>query len=240
MANHLNIPEPPAGEPTLLTLTEVTTLFHEFGHALHHLFSDVRYPYFAGTSVPRDFVEYPSQVNEMWATWPEVLRNYAVHYETGEPMPAELLDKVLAAKAFNQGYATTEYLAASLLDMAWHQQAPDEVPSADEVARFEATVLESAGVALDVVPPRYRSTYFLHVFDNNYSAGYYSYIWSEVLDADSVEWFKQNGGLTRDNGDHFRATLLSKGGSVEAMDLYRSFSGRAPDIRPFLTRRGLN
>ena len=240
VANHLNIPEPPAGEPTLLTLTEVTTLFHEFGHALHHLFSDVRYPYFAGTSVPRDFVEYPSQVNEMWATWPEVLRNYAVHYETGEPMPAELLDKVLAAKAFNQGYATTEYLAASLLDMAWHQQAPDEVPSADEVARFEATVLESAGVALDVVPPRYRSTYFLHVFDNNYSAGYYSYIWSEVLDADSVEWFKQNGGLTRDNGDHFRATLLSKGGSVEAMDLYRSFSGRAPDIRPFLTRRGLN
>ena len=240
VANHLNIPRPPTGEPTLLTLDQVTTMFHEFGHALHHLFSDVRYPYFAGTSVPRDFVEYPSQVNEMWATWPEVLRNYAVHYETGEPMSAELLDKVLATKAFNQGYATTEYLAASLLDMAWHQQAPDEVPSADEVARFEAAVLKSAGVALDVVPPRYRSTYFRHIFDNNYSAGYYSYIWSEVLDADSVEWFKQNGGLTRDNGGHFRATLLSKGGSVEAMDLYRSFSGRAPDITPLLARRGLN
>ena len=240
VANHLNIPRPPTGEPTLLTRDEVTTMFHEFGHALHHLFSDVRYPYFAGTSVPRDFVEYPSQVNEMWATWPEVLRNYAVHYETGEPMPAELLDKVLATEAFNQGYATTEYLAASLLDMAWHQQAPDEVPSADEVARFEAAVLKAAGVALDVVPPRYRSTYFLHIFDNNYSAGYYSYIWSEVLDADSVEWFKQNGGLTRDNGDHFRAALLSKGGSVEAMELYRLFSGRAPDITPLLVRRGLN
>ena len=240
VANHLNIPEPPTGEPTLLTLTEVTTLFHEFGHALHHLFSDVRFPYFAGTSVPRDFVEYPSQVNEMWATWPDVLRNYAVHYETGEPMPAELLDKVLAAKAFNQGYATTEYLAASLLDMAWHQLSPDEVPSADEVTGFEAAVMDSAGVALDVVPPRYRSTYFLHIFDNNYSAGYYSYIWSEVLDADSVEWFKQNGGLTRDNGDHFRSTLLSRGGSAEALDLYRSFRGADPDIAPLLRRRGLD
>ena len=240
VANHLNIPEPPAGEPTLLTLTEVRTLFHEFGHALHHLSSDVRFPYFAGTSVPRDFVEYPSQLNEMWATWPEVLRNYAVHHETGEPMPAELLDKVLAAKAFNQGYATTEYLAASLLDMAWHQLTPDEVPSADEVAGFEAAVLDSAGVALDVVPPRYRSTFFLHVFDNNYSAGYYSYIWSEVLDADSVEWFKQNGGLTRDNGDHFRDTLLSRGGSAEALDLYRSFRGADPDVAPLLRRRGLD
>ena len=240
VANYLNVPEPPAGEPTLLTLTEVTTMFHEFGHALHALFSDVEYPYFAGTSVPRDFVEYPSQVNEMWATWPEVLRNYAVHYETGEPMPADLLDKVLAAKTFNQGYATTEYLAASLLDMAWHQLTPEDVPSADGVATFEAAALEAAGVALDVVPPRYRSTYFLHIFSNNYSAGYYSYIWSEVLDADSVEWFRENGGLTRENGDRFRATLLSRGGSVEAMDLYRAFRGGDPDITPLLARRGLN
>ena len=240
VANYLNVPEPPAGEPTLLTLTEVTTMFHEFGHALHALFSDAEYPYFAGTSVPRDFVEYPSQVNEMWATWPEVLRNYAVHYETGEPMPADLLDKVLAAKTFNQGYATTEYLPASLLDMAWHQLTPEDVPSADGVATFEAAALEAAGVALDVVPPRYRSTYFLHIFSNNYSAGYYSYIWSEVLDADSVEWFRENGGLTRENGDRFRATLLSRGGSVEAMDLYRAFRGGDPDITPLLTRRGLN
>jgi len=240
VANHLNIPKPPAGEPTLLTFDEVTTMFHEFGHALHGLFSDVRYPYFAGTSVPRDFVEYPSQVNEMWATWPEVLKHYAVHHETGAPMPSELLDKVLATATFNQGFATTEYLAASLLDMAWHQLSPDEVPAAADVVAFEAAALEAAGVALDVVPPRYRSTYFSHIFANNYSAGYYSYIWSEVLDADSVEWFKEQGGLTRANGDHFRASLLSKGGSVDAMTLFRSFRGADPDITPLLIRRGLN
>ena len=240
VANHLNIPKPPAGEPTLLTFDEVTTMFHEFGHALHGLFSDVRYPYFAGTSVPRDFVEYPSQVNEMWATWPEVLKNYAVHHETGAPMPPELLDKVLATATFNQGFATTEYLAASLLDMAWHQLSPDEVPAAADVVAFEAAALEAGGVALDVVPPRYRSTYFSHIFANNYSAGYYSYIWSEVLDADSVEWFKEQGGLTRANGDHFRRTLLSKGGSVDAMTLFRSFRGADPDITPLLRRRGLD
>lgn len=240
VANHLNIPKPPAGEPTLLTFDEVTTMFHEFGHALHGLFSDVRYPYFAGTSVPRDFVEYPSQVNEMWATWPEVLKNYAVHHETGAPMPPELLDKVLAMVTFNQGFATTEYLAASLLDMAWHQLTPDEVPAAADVVAFEAAALEAGGVALDVVPPRYRSTYFSHIFANNYSAGYYSYIWSEVLDADSVEWFKEQGGLTRANGDHFRRTLLSKGGSVDAMTLFRSFRGADPDITPLLRRRGLD
>ncbi|HCE03261.1 MAG TPA: dipeptidyl carboxypeptidase II [Acidobacteria bacterium] len=240
VANHLNIPKPPAGEPTLLTFDEVTTMFHEFGHALHGLFSDVRYPYFAGTSVPRDFVEYPSQVNEMWATWPEVLKNYAVHHETGAPMPPELLDKVLATATFNQGFATTEYLAASLLDMAWHQLSPDEVPAAADVVAFEAAALEAGGVALDVVPPRYRSTYFSHIFANNYSAGYYSYIWSEVLDADSVEWFKERGGLTRANGDHFRRTLLSKGGSVDAMTLFRSFRGADPDITPLLRRRGLD
>lgn len=240
VANHLNIPRPPDGEPTLLTFDEVVAMFHEFGHALHGLFSDVQFPYFSGTSVPRDFVEYPSQVNQMWATWPEVLSNYAVHFETGEPMPMELIEKVLAIGTFNQGFATTEYLAAAQLDMAWHQLTPEEVPSADGVVAFEAAALETAGVALDVVPPRYRSTYFSHVFPNGYSAGYYSYIWSELLDADSVEWFKENGGLTRANGDHFRRTLLSKGGSAEAMDLYRSFRGAEPELAPLLTRRGLN
>ena len=240
VANHLNIPKPPAGEPTLLTFDEVTTMFHEFGHALHGLFSDVRYPYFAGTSVPRDFVEYPSQVNEMWATWPEVLTHYAVHHETGEPMPTELLDKVLATETFNQGFATTEYLAASLLDLAWHQLRPEDVPDADGLVAFEAAALKEAGVALDAVPPRYRSTYFSHIFAGGYSAGYYSYIWSEVLDADSVEWFKEHGGLTRENGNHFRASLLSRGGSVEAMTLFRNFRGADPDITPLLTRRGLN
>ena len=240
VGNHLNVPKPPEGEPTLLTFDEVTTLFHEFGHALHGFFSDVRYPYFAGTSVPRDFVEYPSQVNEMWATWPEVLRNYAVHHETGEPMPADLLDRVLATQQFNQGFATTEYLAASLLDMAWHQITADEVPDAAGVEAFEAAALEAAGVALATVPPRYRSTYFSHIWSSGYSAGYYSYIWSEVLDADSVEWFKENGGLLRENGDHFRSTLLSKGGSIEALDLFRAFRGAEPDIGPLLVRRGLN
>ena len=240
VANHLNIPKPPAEEPTLLTFDEVETMFHEFGHALHGFFSDVKYPYFAGTAVPRDFVEYPSQVNEMWATWPEVLRNYAVHYETGESMPTELLERVLATQAFNQGFATTEYLAASLLDQAWHQLTTDEVPDAADVERFEATALATAGVALETVPPRYRSTYFSHIWSSGYSAGYYSYIWSEVLDADSVEWFKENGGLTRDNGEHFRQTLLSKGGSVEALELYRMFRGADPDVRPLLVRRGLN
>ena len=240
VANHLNVPKPPAGEPTLLTFEEVETLFHEFGHALHGFFSDVRHPYFAGTSVPRDFVEYPSQVNEMWAVWPEVLENYAVHHETGEPMPADLLDKVLATQQFNQGFATTEYLAASLLDQAWHQLPADEVPAAADVEAFEAAALEAAGVALEAVPPRYRSTYFSHVWSSGYSAGYYSYIWSEVLDADSVEWFKENGGLTRDNGDHFRRTLLSKGGSVDALTLFRNFRGADPDVRPLLERRGLH
>ena len=240
VANHLNVPKPPEGEPTLLTFDEVETMFHEFGHALHAFFSDVRYPYFAGTSVPRDFVEYPSQVNEMWAVWPEVLGNYAVHYETGQPMPSDLLDRVLATQIFNQGFATTEYLAASILDQAWHQITADEVPDAADVETFEAAALEAGGVALDAVPPRYRSTYFSHIWSSGYSAGYYSYIWSEVLDADSVEWFRENGGLRRENGDHFRRMLLSRGGSVEALDLYRAFRGADPDVRPLLVRRGLN
>ena len=239
VGNHLNITEPQEGDPTLLSFDEVTTMFHEFGHALHGMFSNVEYPYFSGTSVPRDFVEYPSQVNEMWATWPEVLKNYAVHYETGEQMPRELLDKVLATQKFNQGFSTTEYLAASILDQALHQLSPEQIPSADEMMNFENQVLIDAGIALDAVPPRYRSTYFSHIM-GGYSAGYYSYIWSEVLDADSVEWFKENGGLLRKNGDHFRETLLSRGGSEDAMSLFRAFRGRDADIAPLLERRGLN
>ncbi len=239
VANHLNIPEPPEGEPTLMTFDEVITLFHEFGHALHGLFSDVRYPTFAGTSVPRDFVEFPSQVNEMWATWPEVLRNYAVHYQTGEPIPGDLLERVLESQTFNQGFATTEYLAATLLDLAWHERAVSEIPTAEQAIAFEENALEAAGVAFPPTPPRYRSTYFSHIWGSGYSAGYYSYIWSEVLDADSVEWFRENGGPTRENGDHFRATLLSRGGSVDAMELFRAFRGRDADIAPLLKRRGL-
>jgi peptidyl-dipeptidase Dcp len=238
VANHLNITKPATGVETLLTFDEVTTMFHEFGHALHGLFSNVEYPYFAGTRVPRDFVEYPSQVNEMWATWPEVLANYAVHFETGEPMPQALLDKVLATQKFNQGFATTEYLAASILDQALHQLGQDEVPSGSDIPAFEARALAAAGIDLAEVPPRYRSAYFSHIM-GGYSAGYYSYIWSEVLDADSVEWFKENGGLMRANGDHFRETLLSKGGSREAMQLFREFRGRDAEIEPLLIRRGL-
>jgi len=238
VANHLNVPKPPVGQPTLLTWDEVTTMFHEFGHALHGMFSDVTYPSFSGTSVPRDFVEYPSQVNEMWADWPEVLANYAKHHQTGEPMPRALLDKVLASSKFNQGYGTTEYLAASLLDQAWHQLSPDDVPDADGVLAFEANALDKAGVKLSAVPPRYRTTYFSHIM-GGYSAGYYSYIWSEVLDADSVEWFKENGGMTRENGDHFRNTLLSRGGAEDAMTMFKNFRGAEPNIQPLLERKGL-
>ena len=238
IANHLNIPKPADGEPTLMTYEEVTTAFHEFGHALHGMFSNVKYPRFAGTSVPRDFVEYPSQVNEMWAAWPEVLKNYAKHYKTGEPLPQALLDKVKASEKFNQGFATTEYLGAALLDQAWHQITAAQAPSADGVLAFEAAALKRAGVDFAPVPPRYRTTYFSHIM-GGYSAGYYAYIWSEVLDADSVEWFKAHGGLTRANGDHFRDTLLSRGGSDDALNLFRNFSGGEPDVKPLLERRGL-
>ena len=240
IAIHLNVPKPADGEPTLLTHDEVNTTFHEFGHALHGLFSDVTYPRFAGTSVPRDFVEFPSQVNEMWATWPEVFAHYARHYQTGAPMPAELLAKVEAAGQFNQGFKTTEQLAATLLDQAWHQLAAADVPAADGVLAFEAAALAKAGIDFAPVPPRYRTTYFSHVFSGGYSAGYYSYLWAEVLDADSVEWFKQHGGLTRANGDHFRATVLSRGGSRDAMELYRAFRGGEPELKPLLQRRGLD
>jgi peptidyl-dipeptidase Dcp len=237
VANQHNIPKPPAGQPTLLTFDEVTTLFHEFGHALHGMFSNVKYPRLSGTNVPRDFVEYPSQVNEMWAVWPEVLQNYAKHYQTGAPMPKELLDKVTQSKKFNQGFMLTEYLEAALLDQRWHQLTPAQVPT--DVLAFEASALKDAGVDFAPVPPRYRTTYFSHAFSGGYSAGYYAYLWSEKLDADTVEWFKESGGLQRKNGDWFRKQLLSRGGSEDALQLFRNFRGRDAKIEPLLQRRGL-
>src|SRR3954463_12052232 len=212
VVNNLNITRAAAGQPTLLSLDEVTTLFHEFGHALHGLFSAVTYPRFSGTSVSRDFVEYPSQVNEMWALWPEVLTSYATHVETGQPLPLETVEAIEAASLWGEGFATLEYLAATLLDQAWHRLDPATVVS--DPQEFEARALADAGVAFDLVPPRYRTTYFQHIFAGGYAAGYYSYIWSEVLDADTVEWFKENGGLRRANGDTFRGRLLSPGGPV--------------------------
>ncbi|MDN4056702.1 M3 family metallopeptidase [Massilia sp. YIM B02769] len=235
IANNLNIAKPAAGEPTLLTYDEVRTTFHEFGHALHSMFSEVKYPRLS--RVPRDYVEFPSQVNEMWMAWPEVLANYAKHYQTGEPMPKELLDKVQASQQFNEGYRTTEYLAASLLDQAWHQLTPAQIPT--DVLAFEAEALKKAGVDFAPVPPRYRTTYFSHTFSGGYSAGYYGYLWAEKLDADTVNWFKEHGGLTRKNGDHFRKTLLSRGGTLDAMQMYRNFSGRDAQVQPLLERRGL-
>ena len=237
VVNNLNTPKPPPGTPTLLTFDMTNTLFHEFGHALHGLLSDVTYPSLSGTSVERDFVEFPSQVNEMWMLWPEVVQNYARHYETGEALPQEWIDNLEAAKTFNEGYTTTSYLAAAVLDLAWHSlTAESELP---DVAEFERAVLADYGLNVPQVPVRYRSTYFAHVFAGGYSAGYYGYIWSEVLDADTVEWFKENGGLTRENGEHFRKTLLGRGGSHDSMAMYREFRGRDADIEPLLRRRGL-
>lgn len=238
VAFHLNIAKPTTGKPALMTWDDVNTSFHEFGHVLHGMFSNVTYPYFSGTNVPRDFVEFPSQVNEMWATWPSILSNYAVHWQTGEPMPKELLDKVLSAKKFNQGFITTSYLGAAMLDQRWHQVSADKLPKADGVLAYEAKALKDVGLDYAAVPPRYRTTYFGHIM-GGYAAGYYAYIWSEVLDAGTVKWIENNGGLTRANGDRFRDKLLSRGGSKDAMQLYRDFSEQEPNIQPLLERRGL-
>ena len=237
VVNNLNVPKPAAGSPTLLSYDELNTLFHEFGHALHGLFARVTYPKFAGTNVFRDFVEFPSQVNEMWMLWPEVLANYAVHYETGEPMPQQLVEKLQASSAFNEGFLTSEYLAAALLDQAWHALSVDNQVS--DVAGFESAALAAVGLDNPAVPTRYSSTYFAHTFSGGYDAGYYSYIWSEVLDADTVEWFKANGGLTRENGDRFRALLLGVGGSKDPLEAFREFRGRDAELEPLLKRRGL-
>jgi peptidyl-dipeptidase Dcp len=239
VVNNLNVPKPAAGGPTLLTLDEVTTLFHEFGHALHGLFATVTFPHFGGTNVYRDFVEFPSQVNEMWIYWPEILASYARHVDTDEPLPADIVERLHASEAFNQGFATSEYLAAAWLDQAWHSLSVEDAARDIDVAAFEASALADVGLDNPVVPTRYSSTYFAHVFSGGYSAGYYSYIWSEVLDADTVEWFRENGGLRRENGERFRERLLGVGGSKDPLEAYRDFRGREAEIEPLLKRRGL-
>ena len=237
--NTLNISKPPAGEPTLLTLDELRTTFHEFGHALHGLLSDVTYPRFSGTSVPRDFVEYPSQVNEMWILWPEVLANYARHHATGEPLPREVVDRINGSLLWGEGFATTEYLGAALLDLAWHVLDTEGVP--EDTLAFEDKALAAAGVAHPLIPPRYRTGYFQHIFAGaGYAAGYYSYIWSEVLDAETVDWFTENGGLTRANGERFRQELLSRGNSRDPLESFRILRGRDAALEPLLKRRGLD
>jgi peptidyl-dipeptidase Dcp len=239
VVNNLNIPKPPAGQPALLTLDFTTTLFHEFGHALHGLLSQVKYPRVSGTSVQRDFVEFPSQVNEMWIMWPEVLDNYARHFETGERLPQEWVDSLNEASTFNEGFTTTSYLAAAVLDLAWHSLNSEQAALVNDVEAFEAKALADYGLDFAPVPTRYRSTYFSHIFAGGYSAGYYGYIWSEVLDADTVNWFKENGGLLRKNGDRFRDALLGRGGSIDSMQMFRDFRGRDSKIEPLLKRRGL-
>ena len=239
VANNLNIPKPQPGRPTLLTFDEVTTLFHEFGHAIHGMLSNVQYPLLSGTAVPRDFVEFPSQYNEMWAREPAVLANFAKHYQTGAPMPQELLHKVLTAQKFNQGYATTEYLAAALLDQEWHLITAEQAPGPDQVAAFEAAALRKNGIDYEDVPPRYHSDYFSHIFAGGYSSGYYAYLWSEVLARDTGQWMHDHGGLTRANGDFLRDKVLSRGRSQDPQVQFRNFYGRDPDIGPLIEYRGL-
>jgi peptidyl-dipeptidase Dcp len=237
IVNVMNIPEPAKGEPTLLSLDHVVTMFHELGHGVHGLFSDVEYPRLSGTSVPRDFVEFPSTVHEDWAIHPEVLANYAKHYKTGEPLPKELLEKRIAASKFNKGFETLEYLAAALLDLGWHSLGPEEKVS--DVVSFESKILAKYGVDFPPVPPRYRSTYFAHIFAGGYSAGYYAYMWSEVLAADAYEYMQQQGGLNPEIGRKFRQTVLSRGGSRDVMKQYIDFRGAEPNVEALLIRRGL-
>ncbi|HEY1808895.1 MAG TPA: M3 family metallopeptidase, partial [Acidobacteriaceae bacterium] len=229
--------KPAPGEPALISSDDVRTMFHEFGHALHGMLSNVEYPTLSGTDVPRDFVEFPSQFNEHWATDPEVFAHYAKHYKTGAPMPAELAEKMRKARDFNQGYSLAELLAASMLDMQWHT-LPAGAPL-QNVDAFEKEALEKSHVALPDVPPRYRSTYFLHIWANGYSAGYYAYQWTEMLDDDAYQWFEEHGGLTRANGDRFRQMVLSRGNTEDLEKMYEAWRGRAPQIGAMLKERGL-
>jgi peptidyl-dipeptidase Dcp len=237
ITQNCNYVKPAAGQPCLLSWDDVTTLFHEFGHALHGMLSAQKYPKFSGTNTSTDFVEFPSQVNENWAMVPQVFNNFAKHYKTGEAMPAELADKLRKASKFNQGYATTEYLAAALLDLEWHSMSAD-APLVTDVDAFEQAALKKYGLDLAMVPPRYKSCYFSHAW-TGYAANYYAYLWSEVMDADAYAWFNENGGLTRTNGDRFRATVLSQGGSKPEAQLYRDLTGRDPKVDPLLAKRGL-
>ena len=245
VTNTCNVPPPAPGSPALMTWDAVITLFHEFGHDLHGLLSDVRHPSRSGTSVPRDFVEFPSQVNEIWAFEPSLIRRFAVHHETGEPIPAEWVDALVAART-TPARDTLELLKAMILDQAWHQAGPEDLPEDPEgVEQFEADALQRAGVAFPLVPPRYRSGYFSHVFGGGYAAGYYSYLWSEVMDADTVAWFREHGtpdapgGMTREAGERFRRELLARGGSVESTQTYRRFRGADPEVGHLLARFGL-
>ena len=242
--NVLNIPKAPEGQPQLVSFDNVETMFHEFGHALHGFFADQDYASLSGSATARDFVEYPSQVNELWASYPEVLANYARHHKTGAPIPQTLIDKMKAAGKFDQGYGFGEVVEAALLDMKWHALTPAQAAAIDtpeEVSAFENRALSELGLAVDLVPPRYRTSYFRHIFADpaGYSAGYYSYLWTEMLDRDSRKWFLDNGGLTRANGDHFRRTVLSRGGTMDYFEMFRNFAGREPDITPMLEARGL-
>ena len=232
-----NFTKPAAGQPALIRFDDVSTMFHEFGHALHGMFSDAKYPSLSGTSVARDFVEFPSQFNEHWATYPSIFNHYAKHYETGEPMPAELAAKLTQAKTFNQGYALTEILAAAQLDMQWHTiNAGTQIESTDA---FEQEALTRTHLLLSYVPPRYRSSYFSHIWSTGYAAGYYAYLWSEMLDDDGYQWFLEQGGLTRANGDRLRRMVLSRGNTEDPAAMYKAWLGRDPSIKPMLKERGL-
>jgi len=235
--NVANFQKPAPGEPALLSFTDVATMFHEFGHALHGMFADAKYPLLSGTDVPRDFVEFPSQFNEHWASYPAVFHHYAKHYKTGAAMPAELVEKIKRSEKFDQGYIVTELVAAAELDMQWHT-----IPAGQKIGdpdAFEKAALERKKVALASVPPRYRSSYFLHIWSNDYSAGYYAYMWSEMLDDDAYQWFEENGGLTRANGDRFRKMILSRGNTEDLQQLYRAWRGKEPSTRAMLKERGL-
>lgn len=235
--NNMNIVKAPEGEPTLLSFDEVSTMFHEMGHALHGMFSDVMYPSLAGTSVSRDYVEFPSTFQEDWTLNPKVIANYAKHYETGEQIPTELLDKVLAARNFNQGFDTLEYVSAALLDLEYHTLTADE--TVEDVVAFEQQALAANNVDYAAVPPRYKSTYFAHVFAGGYSAGYYAYMWSEILAADAFAYMQEQGGLTLENGQEFRDKILSQGNSKDPMQQYIDFRGQEPTVEALLKRRGL-
>ncbi|WP_139856355.1 M3 family metallopeptidase [Aequorivita sinensis] len=236
--NVCNYPKPAGNEPALLTYDEVETMFHEFGHALHGFFAAQQYPSLSGTAVARDFVEFPSQFNENWALYPEILKNYAVHYKTGEKIPQELIDKIKNSGTFNQGYSLTENLAASNLDMQWHTITADK--KIEDVAKFEKDALNRTKLdVVHAVPPRYRSTYFAHVFAGGYAAGYYSYSWTEMLHHDAYNWFEENGGMTRENGQRFRDMVLSRGNTMELESMYKAWRGSDPKIEPMLKARGL-
>lgn len=214
-------------------------MFHEFGHGLHGLLSQVKYPTFSGTNVPRDFVEFPSQVNEMWADEAEVLSRFAHHVETGAQIPEDLVARLRESEKFGQGQATVEYLGAALIDLAWHSLSKDEAQSIDDVDAFESQVLEAAGLDIEGIEPRYRSRYFQHIFAGGYSAAYYSYFWAEVLDADAADWFREGGGLRPELGEKLRVEVLSRGGAIDFDEAYRAFRGTDPDPAPLLRRRGL-